>query len=194
MAPPKVSTATAYAFNDVLSVVDPPLFASVAPKKHSRSVDAAVYDDGTKRHKSVSSRNVLESKAADTAGGREKNSSSSAKDKVAEGGKGKTQFYHESIRLSEDMVQGRLLGFSGLVLAPKPGDYGEMRFYAGSVSSSKLDSLKEESYHIACSLGVLSDADLACGFNFREIGLLPTGSDAVAKFSEFCSRFRAIEV
>lgn len=93
------------------------------------------------------------------------------------------------------MVEGRLLRFGRLVLTPKPGDYGEMRFYSGSSSSGELDSAKEESYRIARSLGVPSDAELACGFNFRDIGLLPASSAAAAKFSEFCGRsFRAPEV
>ena len=35
---------------------------------------------------------------------------------------------------------------------------------------------------------------MACGFNYREIGLLPTDSAVATKFSECCSRFRAPEV
>ena len=54
--------------------------------------------------------------------------------------------------------------------------------------------MKEESYRLARSLGVPSDADMACGFNFHEIGLLPTGSVVAAKFSEYCSHFHALEV
>lgn len=88
------------------------------------------------------------------------------------------------------MVDGRLLGFGRLVLGSKPGDYGEMRFYPGSSSSGELDSAKEESYRLARALGVPSDADLACGFNFRDLGLLPPEGAAGAKFSEYCARFR----
>lgn len=161
MAPPKVSAAAANAFTDDLSVIDPSTFARVS-KKHGRGADVAVHDDGSKRYKSGSSRKLLENKAADdAAGGKEKISSSSAKDKVVEVARGKTRYYHESIQLSQDMVEGRLLGFGRLILSPKPGDYGEMRFYAGSSSSGELDSLKEESYRLARSLGVLSDTDMA---------------------------------
>ena len=36
---------------------------------------------------------------------------------------------------------------------------------------------------------------MACGFNFRNIGLLPASGETAAKFSEFCGRsFRAPEV
>jgi hypothetical protein len=80
------------------------------------------------------------------------------------------------------MVEGQLLGFRHLLLAPKPGDYGEMRLYSGSGSSGEMDSAKEESYRIARSLGFLSDAQLACGFDFRNLGLLPVDSSMVSKF------------
>ena len=69
-----------------------------------------------------------------------------------------------------------------------------MWFYMGSSSSREPDSLKEESYHLACSLGVPLDTDMACGFNFHEIGLLPTSSAATAKFLECCSCFHAPKV
>ena len=69
-----------------------------------------------------------------------------------------------------------------------------MWFYMGSSSSREPDSLKEESYHLACSLGVLSDADMVCRFNFCEIGLLPSDSTTATKFSKCCSRFSALEV
>lgn len=181
MAPPKVLAASVNAFGDDLAVIDPPTFAR-APKRHSRAADVAVREDGTKRHKSVSSRKPFENKATDAAGGKEKISSLSAKDKVVDVAKGKTRFYHESIRLRQDMVEGQLLGFGRLILAPKHGDYGETRFYAGSSSSGELDSLKEEAYCLARTLGVSSDADMACRFNFREIGL-PTGSEAATNAS-----------
>lgn len=54
--------------------------------------------------------------------------------------------------------------------------------------------MKEESYHLARSLGVPSKADMACGFNYHEIGLLPTNSAMAAKFSKCCYHFRAPEV
>lgn len=52
----------------------------------------------------------------------------------------------------------------------------------------------KESYRIARSLGVSSDAQLACGFNFQEIGLLPGDSPAASRFAEFCNKFAAPEV
>ena len=68
MAPPKVSAATANAFNDDLSVIDPPTFTRVS-KKHNHEVNAAIRDYGSKRHKSVLLWKPLENKAADAAGG-----------------------------------------------------------------------------------------------------------------------------
>ena len=89
MAPPKVLAATANAFNDDLSVIDPPTFARVS-KKHNHGVDAAIHDDGLKRHKSVLLQKPLENKAADAADGKEKISSSSMKEKAIELSRGKT--------------------------------------------------------------------------------------------------------
>ena len=125
---------------------------------------------------------------------KEKVSSSSVKDKTIEPARGKTRFYRESIRLNQDMVEGQLMGFSHLIIALKIGHYGEMRFYMGSSSSGEPDSLKEESYHLAHSLGVPLDANMACEFNLCEIGLHPTGSTVAAKFSKCYSRFHAHEV
>ena len=82
MAPPKVLAAAVNAFNDDLSVIDPPTFARVVVKRQNHDVDVAIHDDGMKRHKSMSSRRVVEHKAADATGGKEKNSSLRAKDKV----------------------------------------------------------------------------------------------------------------
>ena len=89
MAPPKVLAAVVNAFNDDLSVIDPPMFTWVL-KNHNRGVDAAIRDDGSKRHKSVSSRKPLENEAADAAGGKEKISSSLVKEKAVELARGKT--------------------------------------------------------------------------------------------------------
>lgn len=87
-----------------------------------------------------------------------------------------------------------MLGFGRLVLGSKPGDYGEMRFYTGSCSSSELDSTKEESYRLARALGVSSDADLACDFNFCDIGLLPPDRAKSEKFSKYCFHFHIPKV
>ena len=92
------------------------------------------------------------------------------------------------------MVEGQLLGYGRLLLESKLGDYGEPRFYSGSSSSEEMDPEKEESYRIARSLRVSSDAQLACGFNFWEIGLLPGDSPATSRFAEFCNEFAAPEV
>lgn len=43
--------------------------------------------------------------------------------------KGKSRFFHESIRLSQEMMDGQLLGFGRLVLGLKPRDYGEALLY-----------------------------------------------------------------
>ena len=96
MAPPQVSAVAVNAFNDDLSVIDPSMFARASKKENCR-VDAAIRDDGTKHNKSISSWKTLENKAADIAGGKEKPSSSSGKDKTIEMARGKTRFYHESI-------------------------------------------------------------------------------------------------
>lgn len=68
------------------------------------------------------------------------------------------------------------------------------RFYTGSSSSGELDSAKEESYRLAHALGVSSDADRACGFNFCDVGLLSPDNAASSKFTKYCSRFRVPEV
>ena len=99
------------------------IFSSPGGFKNNRAPEVVVVcDDGAKRQKSFSSRKPLENKAAGTSVGKEKVSSSSAKEKSVESIQGKTRFYHESIRLSQDMVEGQLLGFGRLILALKPGD------------------------------------------------------------------------
>ncbi|XP_066344052.1 uncharacterized protein [Miscanthus floridulus] len=119
MASQRVSAAAANAFNDDISVIDPPLL--LGGFKNNCAPDVVVCDDGEKRQKSFSSRKPLENKAAGTSVGKEKVSSSSVKEKSV-----------ESIQ------------------------------------------------------GVPSDAQMACGFNFGNIGLLPASGETAAKFSEFC--------
>jgi hypothetical protein len=78
MAPQKVSNAAANAFDDDMSIVDLPTFGK-GGKRHGRSVDAAVRGDGTKRQKVAATKKVIEDKATDAAGGKEKASASSEK-------------------------------------------------------------------------------------------------------------------
>lgn len=134
MAPKKISAAVAAAFDDELSVIDPSTFARGALKNKNRVADVAVREDGSKRHKTLVSRKPSENKLADLVSSKERRSSTSASDRAVEPIKGKGRFYHESIRLTQDMVEGQLSGFGRLVLAPKPGDYGEVRLYSGSSS------------------------------------------------------------
>jgi hypothetical protein len=60
--------------------------------------------------------------------------------------KGKSWFYRESIRITQEMVDGQLLGHGGLRLGSKPKDYGEIRFYLGPSSSRVIEPTREESY------------------------------------------------
>lgn len=129
-----------------------------------------------------------------TDAGASKGKGSLSLNRSAEVAKGKSRFFQESIRLNQKMVDKQLLGYGRLVLGSKPRDYVEGRFCTGSSSSGELDSSREESYQLAHALGVSLDADLACGFNFREVGLLPPDTAAGSKFAECCSRFRALQV
>ena len=78
------------------------------------------------------------------------------------------------------------MGHGPLILGAKEGDYGEPRFYSGLSSSGKTDPMSEESYRIARSLGVASEANLAYGFNFCQIGILSGENSDTAKFSKQC--------
>ena len=69
---------------------------------------------------------------------------------------GKSRFYAEYIRLSDGLVHGQLFGHGQLRLSSRPKDYGDMRVYLGLSSSSEMNSTKEETYHIACSLWATS--------------------------------------
>lgn len=74
-------------------------------------------------------------------------------------------------------------------LSVEPGDYGQPRFYSGSSSSGDTDPWKERSYKIARAL---SDTKLACGFNYRDVGILPDIDQATAKFVDFCAQSHAL--
>lgn len=69
-----------------------------------------------------------------------------------------SQFYAESIRLSDSLVHGQLFGHGELLLRPQPKEYGEMWVYSGLCLSSEMSSMKEDTYHIAHSLGAASNS------------------------------------
>lgn len=188
MAPSKtrqVDHATA-AFDDDLSVINPLTF--VKAKKGARKIDGdrdkaakRVKLLALKKHKGVEV-NLAHSmkeplRSADTA-------------KMAEAGK--SHFYYKSARVTQEMLNGQLLGFGHLDLSVDSVDYGEPHFYKGSSSSGDMDPRKERSYRLAHALGVLSDTSLACGFDLKEIGLLPRNGEPVSKFSDFCNRSHSL--
>lgn len=98
---------------------------------------------------------------------------------------GKSRFYKESIRLTQDVVSGQLFGHVELLLRSRPEDYGEMRVYSGPSSSGEMGSAKEETYRIARSLGIGSWSRLVGNEDYRAVGLLPS-QEAVA-FADSCS-------
>lgn len=72
--------------------------------------------------------------------------------------KGKTRFFRELTSLKQSMVDGRLFGFGPLELGSKPKDYDRMQMHTGSSSSGETCVSREETYHIARSLGFPSDS------------------------------------
>ena len=80
------------------------------------------------------------------------------------------------------------MGHGPLILGVKEGDYGEPHFYSGLSSSGKTDPAREESYQIAHSIGVGSEANLACGFNFCQIGILSGENFDAAKICQTVSQ------
>ena len=78
----------------------------------------------------------------------------------------------ESIRLSDSIVHGQFFGHRELRLRSRPEDYGEMRVYSGSSSSGEMNPAKEETYHIACSLGAASNSRVIANVDHHTVGLL----------------------
>jgi hypothetical protein len=86
------------------------------------------------------------------------------------------------------------MGFGTLDLEPKPGDYDRVRAYSGSSSSGETNVSREETYKLARSLGLPSDAQIISGVDVREVGVLPPTNASTADFAEVCSKtFRAPE-
>ena len=98
---------------------------------------------------------------------------------------GKSRFYAEYIRLSDNLVREKLFGHRELQLSSWPKDYGDMRVYSGSSSSSKMSSMKEQTYWIARSLGASSNSWVVANVDYRVVGLLP--SPSTASFVDACS-------
>ena len=95
--------------------------------------------------------------------------------------------------MSDDLVRGQLFGHGELRLSSHPEDYSEMRVYLGSSSSSEMNSMKEETYRIAHSLGVASTLWVIAKVDYRVIGLLLSLSGA--SFADACAgSFLAPEV
>jgi hypothetical protein len=66
---------------------------------------------------------------------------------------GKSRFYTEYIRLSDNLACGQLFFLRELRLSSCPEDYGDMRVYSGSSSSGEMNSAKEETYRLLKLLG-----------------------------------------
>ena len=99
----------------------------------------------------------------------------------------------DSTRLTDSLVRGQLFDHRELRLGSRPEEYGEMRVYSGSSSSSKMNSMKEETYRIARSLGDASNSRVITNVDHRTVGLLP--GKAAADFTDACaSSFTALEV
>jgi hypothetical protein len=98
---------------------------------------------------------------------------------------GKSRFYVKYIRLSDNLVCGRLFRHEELRLISWPEDYGEMRVYSGSSSSGEMNSAKEESYQIARSLGATSSSRVIANVDYCTIGLLPFPCGA--SFADACA-------
>jgi hypothetical protein len=86
------------------------------------------------------------------------------------------------------LAKGLHLGHGPLILGAKEGDYGEPLFYLGLSLPGETDPAREESYRIARSLGAASKANLAYGFDFCQIGMLPGENSDAAKFTEHCQK------
>ena len=80
------------------------------------------------------------------------------------------------------------MGHGPLISGAKEGDYGEPRFYSGLSLSVETDPMREESYRIARSLGAALEANLACNFNFHQIGILPGKDNDATKFAKQCAK------
>ena len=70
-------------------------------------------------------------------------------------------------------MRGQLFGHGELWLRSRSKDYGKMRVYLGSSSSSEMNSTKEESYQISRSLGAASNSRVIANVDHRIVGLLP---------------------
>lgn len=86
--------------------------------------------------------------------------------------------------MSDNLVHGQLFGHGELRLSSRPMDYGNVRVYLGSISSSKMSSVKEETYQIAHSLGASSNPQVVANVDYRTVGLLLNPS--VANFADAC--------
>ena len=181
MEPERPAAVTSSVFDDDdVSLMEMPSFPKAAPKR------AVARDDGSKRRKQASSH--PEKVKGTSQEGREKEAGLMRCPNSRGLETGKRRFYHEAVRLTPSLAKGLLLGHGPLILGAKEGDYGEPCFYLGLSSSSEMDPVREESYRIARSLGAASEANLACGFNFRQIGILPSENSDAMKFAEHCQK------
>lgn len=185
----KVSAVAAAAFDDDASFMAPPVIPVRAAKRLGRG-EMPSRDETAKRPRETP--RVASASAAVATSSKGK---TSAAENVSAVPKGKSSFRRTNIKLDQRMVDGQLLGFGRLILSSKPRDYEDIRFYTGSSSSGESDSLKEDSYRLARSLGVASDAEMACGINYKDIGLLSPNTPACSKFMSICGKsFQAPEV
>lgn len=86
--------------------------------------------------------------------------------------------------MTEEVVDGQLLGHGELRLNSRLEDYGEVCFYLGSSSLGEMDLAKEEMYRIARSLGVNSRSRLVGRVDYRVMRMML--SREAVEFADFC--------
>lgn len=131
---PRQFDRAAAAFDDDLSVIEPPAFGKMA-KKQSRRPDVD-REEAAKRAKLLASK---KHKGMEVPPVRATKDSAPVVRKAKGPELGKTRFYRENVRVTLEMLDKQLLGFGRLDLSVKAGDYGEPCFYSGSNSSGDTD-------------------------------------------------------
>ena len=101
---------------------------------------------------------------------------------------GTSRFNHRCRGLTQEMVDGQLLGFGPIDLGAKPGDYDRVRVYTESSSSDETDMAREAAYRVARSLGFPAGSQVVLGVDINAVGGFPPKNEATARFLEACSR------
>jgi len=172
----------AFGLEDPMSVGD--LFTKKA-KKNLRKASDLPKETDMKKARMTSAEEVASARPAPT--------SMASPDISGSQLQGKSRFYVEYIRLSDNLVRGQLFGHGEPRLSSWLEDYGDMWVYLGSSSSSKMNSAKEETYRIARSLGAVSSSRVFANMDYRTINLLPNSGGA--SLADVCTgSFSALEL